>query len=285
MKYLLFVSLAFFSGWCSTFHETDKVKPLAKVGDQYLYSSEIRGLIKPGFSINDSLVMVASLTEKWIRKQLILQKAELNLTDEEKDVKKELDEYRTSLIIFKYEQKLIKERLDTAVSQNEITEYFNENTSNFILNYDIVKAQYIKLSLRSTNIDKVKTWIHSGSEENTKLLEEYCLQHAIKYDYFKDDWVNFDNIKMLFPVEISNNELFIKSNKFFDMKDSAYLYLLYIRDYKLKGSITPLQFVERDVKSIILLKRKQKLINDFENKIYFDAIDRNNFTNYIKSNR
>ena len=80
MKYLLFVSLAFFSGWCSTFHETDKVKTLAKVGDQYLYSSEIRGLIKPGFSKNDSLVMVASLTEKWIRKQLITQKAELLTT-------------------------------------------------------------------------------------------------------------------------------------------------------------------------------------------------------------
>jgi hypothetical protein len=280
MKYLLFVSLAFFSGWCSTFHETDKEKPLARVGDQYLYTSEVRSLIKPGFSKNDSLVMVASLTEKWIRKQLILQKAELNLTDEEKDVKKELDEYRTSLIIFKYEQKLIKERLDTAVKSDEVIDYFNKNTSNFILNYDIVKAQYIKLSLRSPNIDKVKTWMSSGSEENTKLLEEYCLQHVIKYEYFKDDWVNFDNIKMLLPVEISNNELFIKSNKFFEFKDPAYLYLLNVKDYKLKGSITPLKFVDRDIKSILLLKRKQKLINDLENKIYIDAIDHNNFTTY-----
>ncbi len=280
MKYLLFISLAFFSRWCSGFHENDKEKPLAKVGNQYLYSSELRGLIKPGFSKSDSMIMVASLAEKWIRKQLILQKAELNLTDEEKNVNKELDEYRTSLIIFKYEQKLIKEKLDTTVKPEEIIEYFNSNTSNFILNYDIVKAQYIKLLLRSANIDKVKEWMRSETAENTKLLEGYCLQHGIKYEYFKDEWANFDNIKMLLPVEISNNELFLKSGKFFDMKDSIFLYLLNIKDYKLKGSITPLKLVESDIKSIILLKRKQKLINDLENKIYFDAIDRNNFTIY-----
>jgi hypothetical protein len=280
MKYLLLVTLAIFTGWCSGFNETNKEKPLAKVGNQYLYSSELRGLIKPGFSKNDSLVMIASLAEKWIRKQLILQKAELNLTEEEKDVEKELDEYRTSLIIYKYEQKLIKEKLDTAVRQNEIIDYFNKNTSNFILNYDIVKAQYIKLPLKSKNIDKVKEWINSASEDKTKLLEKYCLQHAFKYEYFNDEWINFDNLKMLLPVEISNNEYFLKSNKSVELKDSFSLYLLNINDYKLKGSQSPLKFVDNDIKSILLLKRKQKLLNDLENKIYFDAIDRNNFTIY-----
>jgi len=272
--------MAFFSNWCSRIQETNKEKPLARVGNQYLYSSEFRGLIKPGLSKNDSMIMIASLAEKWIRKQLILQKAELNLTDEEKDVEKELDEYRTSLIIFKYEQKLIKEKLDTAIKQKEVVDYYDNNTSNFILNYDIVKAQYIKLPKRSPNIDKVKEWMQTESADNTKLLERYCLQHAIKYEYFKDDWVNFDNIKMLLPIEISNNELFLKSYEFYELKDSTAIYLLNINDYKLKGTVSPLKFVYRDIKSIILLKRKQKLINDLENKIYFDAIDRNNFTIY-----
>jgi hypothetical protein len=280
VKYLLLVSLAFFSTWCSRFQETSKEKPLAKVGTQYLYSSEFRGLIKPGLSKNDSLIMISSLAEKWIRKQLILQKAELNLTDEEKDVEKELDEYRTSLIIFKYEQKLIREKLDTSIKQAEVVDYYDKNTSNFILNYDIVKAQFIKLPIHSPNIDKVREWMRTESAENTKLLEKYCLQHANKYEYFGDDWVNFENISMFLPIEISNNNLFLKSNKFYDLKDSTSIYLLNINDYKLRGSVSPFKFVARDIKSIILLKRKQKLINDLENRIYFDAIDRNNFTIY-----
>jgi hypothetical protein len=55
-----------------------------------------------------------------------------------------------------------------------------------------------------------------------------------------------------------------------------------IKDYKTKGSDSPLKFVESDIKTIILLKRKQKLINDLENKIYFDAIDRDNIKIYKK---
>jgi len=280
MKYFLFISIGVSLVACTNFHQTKEDKPLAKVGNRYLYASEIKGFIKPGFSKNDSLIMVGSLVEKWIRKQLILQKAELNLTDEEKDVNKELDEYRTSLIIYKYEQKLIKERLDTGLTQKELVEYYNENTSNFVLNYDIVKAQYIKLPLQSADIEKVKVWMQSGTENNIKQLESYCIMHNIKYEYFGDDWVNFDNIKMLLPAEILNNEQFLRSGKFFELKDSVFIYILNIKEYRTKGTVSPIKFVSKDIKSIILLKRKQKLINDLENKIYFDALDHNTFTKY-----
>jgi len=226
--------------------------------------------------------MIASLTEKWVRKQLIVQKAELNLTDEEKDVNKELDEYRTSLIIYKYEQKLIKEKLDTFVQSSELQKYYTQNISNFILNYDIVKALYIKLPIHAPGIDKVKEWMRSESEENIKKLEGYCFQYAVKYEYFKDEWVNFDNIKMLLPITISDNKQYLKNIKFIELKDTSYYYFVNIKDYKTKGSDSPLKFVESDIKTIILLKRKQKLINDLENKIYFDAIDRDNIKIYKK---
>jgi len=54
--------------------------------------------------------------------------------------------------------------------------------------------------------------------------------------------------------------------------------MLNIKDFKLKGTVSPLKFVDGDIKSIILLKRKQKLITDLEDRIYFDALNRNNFT-------
>jgi hypothetical protein len=256
----------------------NKEKPLAQVGEKYLYPSEIKGLIKPGLSKEDSTIMLTSLIEKWVRKQLILQKAELNLTDNEKDVNKALDEYRTSLIIFKYEQKFIQEKLDTSVSNSEIEKYYDQNTSNFILNFDIVKAQYIKLPLKAPNIDKLKDLMRTESEENVKALESYCFQNARKYDYFNDDWVDLDNIRSVFPVEIPGNETYLKSTKFIEAKDSLYYYIVNVKDAKTKGNIAPLNFVVNDIKSIIILKRKQKLINDIENHIYFDAMNTNKFT-------
>ncbi len=274
--------MVFITCQCSNVQEGNKDKLLAKVGSRNLFAPELKGLIKPGLSKEDSLAMVVSLAEKWVRKQLILQKAELNLNDNEKDVNKELDEYRTSLLIFKYEQKLIKEKLDTVVSAKEINQYYNENPSNFILNNDVVKAQYIKLPIRSQNIDKVREWLRSGKAENIKLLESYCIQNEIKYEYFKDDWVNFENIKMLLPTTIPNNEQFLRSYKFVELRDSLNFHFLNILEFKLKGTVSPLKLVEDDITSIILLKRKQKLINDLENKIYFDAMDHNYFNIYKK---
>jgi len=278
MKYLLLIIILFISDWCSFFQKSDKEEPLAKVGKQFIYPYEIKGLIKPGLSKEDSAVMVAGLVEKWVRKQLIVQKAELNLTEEEKDVNKELEEYRTSLIIYKYEQKLIKEKLDTIVNYKEIEQYYNKNTSNFILNYDIVKAQFIKLHLKAPSLEKVREWMRSDSEDNIKLLEGYCYQYAVKYDYFNEEWISFDNIKMLLPVKISDNEQYLRNTRFVELKDTSYIFMLNIKDFKLKGTVSPLKFVDGDIKSIILLKRKQKLITDLEDRIYFDALNRNNFT-------
>jgi uncharacterized protein YdaT len=279
MKYIFLISILFSLCCCSGFKGSDKKKPVAKVGDRYLYSSEFNGLIKPGYQKNDSIAMIGSLIEKWIRKQLILQRAELNLTEDEKNVDKELDDYRTSLLIFKYEQKFIQEKLDTIVSNSEINDYYNKNTSNFILNYDIVKALFIKIPKPFSNIDKIKEWMRNESDENIKELEGYCVTNSLKYDYFNDEWVNFDNLKMLMPISASSAEQ-AKNNVIVQSSDSLATYLLHVKDFKPRGSVSPLSFMEKDIKSIILLKRKQKMINDLENEIYFDAIDKSNFTIY-----
>ena len=278
-KIFLFVFISIFSNWCTRF-SGNKEKPLAQVGNVYLYPSQVKELVKPGLTQQDSSLMVAGLVEKWIRKQLILQKAELNLTDEEKNVAKELEEYRSSLIIYKYEQKFVKEKLDTIVSQNEIDQYYEINKSNFKLNYSIVKAQFIKLPKEAPQLAKIRELMKDENVDNVKLIESLCYQFALKYDYFNDEWVNFDNIKSVFPVLLSEDPSYYVNNKIIEAKDSTAHYLLGIKDFQVKGNVAPESYINRDVKSIILLKRKQKMLHDLENNMYFDALNKNNFTIY-----
>lgn len=277
MKFIVVLSILFLTNWCSNLNKNGNEEPLARVGDNFLYPTELKGLIKAGISKDDSISMIRGLTEKWIRKQLILEKAVMNLTDEEKNVEKELDEYRTSLIIYKYEQKLVKERLDTAVTNGEMSKYYNDNPQNFILNNNIVKVHFIKLPIDAPKKDLLKNWMKVEHEDNIKLLEEYCYKYAVKYDYFNDSWVNFDNIKMLFPYNAELGSQPLSVNKILEANDSVFYYLLNIRDLQLKGSVAPYAYVEGDIKNILVLKRKQKLIYDLENKIYFDAMNKNNF--------
>ncbi len=253
--------------------------PVAKVGNNILYKSDLEGLIQPELTHADSLMMAKSIIEKWVRKQLIMQKALQNLTDEEKNVEKELEEYRTSLIIYKYEQKYIQERLDTTVTEEEMMKYYNDNMQSFILPSSVAKVQFIKLPIQ-VKTDLLKTWLYEANEESVKKIESFCYQAALKYEYFNDRWVSFDNLKMLFPYPIAPSEQYLLNNKLYENSDSVAHYLLFLREVKPKGTQSPYEFVRDNIKNIIILKRKQKLISDLENNIYLDALNKNKFTIY-----
>ena len=100
MPFWLILALTVFFNSCSRFENRNKEQPIARVYDRYLYPSDINDIFPNNHSSNDSLLILANFVDKWIKKQLILQKAELNLTDDQKDVSKQLEEYRSSLLLF-----------------------------------------------------------------------------------------------------------------------------------------------------------------------------------------
>jgi len=176
-------------GACTTLDNRSKEKSLARVYDKNLYLSDIQDIFPSNISQADSIIILQSFVDKWVKKQLILQKAELNLTEEQKDVRQRLDEYRSSLLIYKYEQNLITQKLDTIITREEVQSYYDENPSNFSLDDHIIKCLYIKLPMDAPEVYRVRQLYRSEREEDVKQLESYCYQYALKYDYFNEQWV------------------------------------------------------------------------------------------------
>ena len=100
---------------CTKLETRNKEKSLARVMEKNLYPSDIRDIFPRNVSPEDSLLIQQNYVDEWVKKQLILQKAELNLTEEQKDVRQQIEEYRSSLLIYKYEQNLILQKLDTLI--------------------------------------------------------------------------------------------------------------------------------------------------------------------------
>lgn len=222
---ILFVILLMVS--CDTVKDKSGDEILAKVYDRNLYKSDVQYLFMDGISTSDSIQILKNHIDKWIKKQLLLQKAEYNLNPEQKDVSKQLEDYRSSLIIFKYEEEFINQKIDTIVTESAIEEYFEENSSSFILNNHIVKASYIKMPNASPYVDRVKEIYRSTDEEDLKQLDSYCFQTATKYDFFDDQWVIFNDILQLIPYEISKPENYLKEGRILKHKILC-LVILYI---------------------------------------------------------
>lgn len=276
-KTLIFCLLmAIFS--CSTYHSNNGGDPIATVGDKYLYLSDIPDFFSYELSAKDSAIIAKKYIQKWIKKQLILQKAELNLTvAKQREVNKQLEEIRASLIIYQYEQEMIKQKLDTIVTENEIEAFYRENPSNFILKQNIVKALYVKLSIDAPNLNKVKQWYKSNNDEDLTQLESYCYQYAEKFDYFNEEWIYFDKLLKELPAIIPDQERFLNRTNYIETQDSLYHYFVHLRDQTLKGAVSPVEFVQNDIKTIILTNRKIEFLKELENNIYNDALNRNEF--------
>jgi hypothetical protein len=266
---------------CSFFkHKEDGKKPVAKAFDQYLYSSDIKGLVPKGTSKKDSVSIVKNYIDSWIRTQLVLNKANKNLGEDEKDVEKQLEDYRTSLIIYAYEKSLINQKLDTTVSGFEIENYYNQHQDDFQLKDNIIKVLYLKLAKNSPKLSQVKQWYKSSNQKDRKLLEEYCHQYAINYYLDDDSWLQFNDLLKEIPIKTYDEEQFLKNNRYVEIEDSSNIYLVNISGFKIKESTSPLSFERDNIKSIIINKRKLVLIDDMEKKVYDESLKNNDFKIY-----
>jgi hypothetical protein len=253
---------------------------VAKVYDKYLYSSQVKDIVPREISARDSQIVAKEHIDKWVRNQLLLFQAEEQLSPEEKNVEQQIEDYRTSLLIFKYEQRYLNQKLDTNISDLEIEKYYNEYSSNFILNNNLIKGIYIQVPRSAPEVYKIRNWYSSSNPQNIKDLESYCYNHASKYDYFEENWQPFNVILNEMPETYTRPENILKYRKTYETKDSTCYYFLKISDYRLEGSVAPLEHIKKDIKSILLNKKKIQLIQELESDIYNDALNRGNFVIY-----
>jgi hypothetical protein len=280
MYKLAYLILFFIVLSCKNEVRLTEEKPVARVLDKTLVASDIQGIFPPGVTAEDSIQIAKKYIEKWIRQQLLLNKAELNLTEDEKNVKEQIENYRSSLLIYKYEQSLLKQRLDTTIRDKEIEDYYNQNASNFILNHDVVKSIYIKVPRSAPEIYKLRQWYRSDDPESIRNLEAYCFQHAENYDLFNESWIDFSELLDKIPLQIGNPGNFLRYRQTIEASDTLYHFFVRIYDYALSGQPAPLELVKNDIEKIILNKRKIQLLNELETSIYTDAQNRGQFTLY-----
>ncbi|MFW5755300.1 MAG: hypothetical protein ACOCWK_01785 [Tangfeifania sp.] len=250
---------------------------VAKVGTSKLYHEDVSSVIPDNLRKEDSILMADDYIRKWIKQELLLRKAEENLSEAEKDVSKQLEEYRKSLILYRYKNELMKQRMDTTVSEAQILDYYTENPEKFMLNKNIVKAIFIKIPAEFANPEQLKAMCKDTGTEGIIELRDYCVQYAKVFDIFVDRWVSFQTIANYIPEIIENQEQFLKNNQFIERTDSDYYYMVSILDYKLKNEQAPIEYVNDKIKNLILNRRKIDFLKQLEDNVYTEGIEKNKF--------
>jgi len=245
---------------------------LARVNDKYLYDSELKGLVPEGSSPRDSMVLVKNFVNNWVKTILMISQAEKNLTDHQLNFDKQLTDYKNSLIIFKYESEWINQNLDTIVIDSEIETYYKEHLSDFELKENIARVMYVILDQDSEEDLMFDEVLNLPDSLMLDSLEALCKLYANSFYLDTANWISFNRLQKIVPIETYNQELFLKENDFVKLNKGNELYLIKFVDYKIEDDISPLDFEYNDIHNIIINKRKMRLVKKMRNDIYENAI-------------
>lgn len=259
-------------GSCDLTTDSERGIVVAKVYDNYLYSSDLVGVVPQGTPKKDSLALVINYVDGWIRKRLLIRQAERNLTPKQQDFSKKLDDYRSSLLTYTYEAELIKQKLDTNVTESEISSYYLINKSSFQLRYNIVKAVYVVLPEDSKEIKRFQRLLKDSDTIMSGSIDYLAKQYATSFYIGDEIWIRFDDLLQQLPIVTFNQELFLKNNSYVEIKDKPFIYLIRFKDYMISESSSPLELESENIRNIIINKRKQSFLRSMHEELYSKAL-------------
>lgn len=261
---LLLLLLSMFS--CKEKEDNTGKTPVAEYRGQKLYKEDLMLVVPEGISASDSLDYINSYIKNWVEDALLYEKARKNIENTD-EINNLVEQYRRSLIVYQYQQQLLNNKVKTTISDEEVMAYYEEHFAQLILEESLVKGLFLKLPEDAPKISQVREWYCKPTPKNLKLLEQYSIQNAVDYDYFVDKWVVFEDIKDRIPYEIKNNDSFIQNNNKLEVKDSSFIYFLYIDDYLLKGQKSPLEYAQGSIRETLLNQRKMDFMKEFMKKL------------------
>ena len=129
--------------------------------------------------------------------------------------------------------------------------------------------------MQVSNPDNIKDLCMTDNKEKQAKLNEYCMSYAKAYDRFNDQWVAADMVLKNTPAVIKDQNEFLERNRFVESTDMNYYYIVCIRDYRLSGQVSPIEYIQNDIRNLILSKQKIEFLKQIEKDIYKEGLDNN----------
>ena len=239
-------------------------KVVAKVGSHKLYSTDIERYIPSGLSAEDSTRLAAQYINSWAAEQLYLDVAQKELSKQELDVTSELEDYRRSLLKYRYEQAYVNQRLDTAITPSQTESYFESHKDRFVLKVPIVKARFMSFAADSPILPEIKKKISSKKPAEIVAADSLAFSSALRYTDFGGSWVDAGVVAREFGTDYASLLSGLKDGCYEALSPSGEVQIAIISDIMKAGQPGPVEYYTQSIKDILLSARKQQLLSKLE---------------------
>ena len=259
----------------SNFLRNDEI--VAEVGQDKLFRSEIDALMPKGMAKEDSIRIAMQYINAWASDRVYVAIAEEQLSKSEKDVTKELEEYRKSLLKYRYEQLYVNERLDTAVSEDKVEEYYEAHKESFILARPLVKARFLRIHTDSPMLENIRKKMQSSDTDDIIEADSLAFSSAMMFTAWNNEWQDITVLARELGVAYDSVLGMMKNGWVRQDDTTGVTHIAYISEILRSGEYAPVDYSAERIKDIIISTRKQALILALERDLLNDARENGQF--------
>lgn len=253
---------------------------IAKLGDDKLFKSDLEFVMPEYLSPEDSTEFAAKYIRSWAMERLYTKVAESELSSKEKDVTSELEDYRRSLLKFRYEQRYVSERLDTLVTDSQAKAYYDAHQDMFVLERPILKFRYVDILRNVPQAAQIVRLMKSDSYEDNDKAKVLSDTLAIKYIDRTDEWVDAMVLAKEFGMGYGEMLQMADGRTItLDSEDRLDVKTAWVCDIRRSG-VAPIEFCRERIRETVVSVRKHELLNGLEQDLLNDALDRKHFVIY-----
>jgi hypothetical protein len=248
--------------------EVDKdIDVVAEVHGKQLLRKSFNYLFDGSETKIDSIEIASDFVENWMESEALVYTAKQNKTIDENEIVSRVREFENTLWIHKNENAYIESNLDTLITTTEFGEYYESHKADFQLNDYLVKVIYLKVSSDAPDLNLVDRWYKLNKEDELGNIEAYAKKYGDNFYYDIENWIYFDQLAKEIPLKDVNKDRFITRKMNVKIDENDYFYYLNVIDYKLKNTLSPLEFEKGNIKRRILNSRMKKLREAYKEEI------------------
>ena len=160
---------------------------IACIGETYLYKDEVELMYATYGQSVDSARFVDDYIERWAVEHLFYNKASENVASTV-DIETMVEKYRKGLILSIYQDGLVNQQLVSDISFDDVKDFYTANETMFEIEEPIFRGLLLKVSDKSPNIGRVRSWCMRHSSEDLERIEKYSLVNSAFYNSFLEEW-------------------------------------------------------------------------------------------------
>jgi predicted small lipoprotein YifL len=252
---------------------------VAQVGLNTLTRGQLDEQLGTQHSASDSTRLADLYVRSWIKEQLLYDKARDNV-DRLEEINREAEAYRRRLIVYEYEQRLMRERLATEISDADLEAFYKSHEREFLLKQPLVKGILLKVPADAPRLGELKSWVKRIDDKSLEKIEKYSLGNALVYDYFMDRWVSLADVMKNIPYDMADPNRFVSQNKSLETVSGGFWYFLYIGAYVQAGQTAPFDYAREEVREALLNVRRKEFVRRLEDELFEEALKKNKIKYY-----